>query len=91
MFCESSQKFEEVVCEFTDLVSSVKDDVSLRRLFDSAGGGVQKTGEQAVQGWASPPAFRTKGLEHLVTKLLISHLMQQKSILTTKILLLEIY
>ena len=40
MFCESSQKFEEVLCKFTDLVSSVKDDVSLRRLFDSVGGGV---------------------------------------------------
>ena len=40
MFCESSQKFEEVLCKFTDLVSSVKDDVSLRRLFDSFGGGV---------------------------------------------------
>ena len=91
MFCESSQKFEEVVCKFTDFVSSVKDDVSLRRLFDSFGGGVQKTGEQAVRGGSSPPAFRTKGLEHLVIKLLISHFMQQKSILTTKILLLEIY
>lgn len=40
MFCESSQKFEEVVCKFTDLVSSVKDDVSLRRVFDFVGGGV---------------------------------------------------
>lgn len=37
---ESSQKFEEVVCKLTDLVSSVKDAVSLRRVFDFVGGGV---------------------------------------------------
>lgn len=60
MFCESSQKFEEVICKFTDLVSSVKDDVSLRRVFDFVGGGVQETGEEGVEEGSSPPAFRTR-------------------------------
>ena len=59
MFCESSQKFEEVICKFTDLVSSVKD-VSLRGVFDFVGGGVQKTGEEGMEGGSSPPAFRTR-------------------------------
>lgn len=38
MFCESSQKSEEVINKFTDLISSVKDDVSLKRVFDFTGG-----------------------------------------------------
>lgn len=40
MFCEASQKSEEVSNTFTDLISSVKDDVSLKRVFDFTGGGV---------------------------------------------------